>query len=99
MMDCGETESFEREVNVEQILSHLTQSMHYDPAIREPAESYLSSYETNMVPGYLGSLVEIARNSEFVKEVRARRRRNFNSNRVDLVDVSFLCRIFDYYLS
>jgi len=69
MMDGDGVDLFEREVNAEQILSYLTQSMHYDPSIREPAESYLSSYETNIVSGYLGTLVEIARSQESVKEV------------------------------
>lgn len=69
MMDGARTDSFEREVNAEQILLYLTQSMHHDPSIREPAESYLSSYETNIVPGYLGTLVEIAQSAESVKEV------------------------------
>lgn len=100
MMDCGETESFKCEVNTEQILSYLTQSMHHDPSIREPAESYLSSYETNMVPGYLGSLIEIARNSETIKEVRMTKRRNYSVNdMVHHLDACLLCRRFDCFLS
>lgn len=96
-MDGTRGMSFERDVSAEQILSYLTQSMHHDPTIREPAEAYLSSIETNIVPGYLGTLVEIARMSESVTEVRA-----FESwwqQTGDPTDDStILCRIFDYWL-
>lgn len=70
MMDGTGANSFELGVDTDQILSYLGQSMHHDPSVREPAESHLSSYESNIVPGYLGTLVEIARKAENVNEVR-----------------------------
>lgn len=61
--------SFAREVSREALSQSLLQSMHPDPSIRGPAETILSQHETNIIPGYVGTLVDIASSAD-AAEVR-----------------------------
>lgn len=63
------SDPFQRQVSRDSVFQSLVSSLTPDPAIREPAEKQLSQYEKQSVPGYLGTLVEIACATNQVLEV------------------------------
>jgi hypothetical protein len=61
--------NFARELSRESVSQSLLAVSSPDPSIRKPAETILSQYETNIIPGYIGTLMEIASSAD-AAEVR-----------------------------
>lgn len=59
----------ENEVTTDLVFRTLSSSLSQDNAVRSPAEAQLRKWETKSVPGFLGSLLRVALETQSVEEV------------------------------
>lgn len=59
----------ESEVTTELVFRTLSTSLSQDNAVRFPAETQLRKWETESVPGFIGSLLRVALETQSVEEV------------------------------